>query len=115
MALVTVSEFDNPTMAQFAKLQLELGEIEAVLIDLETISMDWFLGGALGLIKLQAHEEDVEQALGILAKAATKSSGEPSRSTGIGSTRMIFWGIVGAILVILVVAAIRFAFFSAPT
>jgi len=66
MALVTVESFDNPSKANLAKLKLDQADIESVLIDIETVVMDWFLARAIGLIKLQVREEDVARACEIL-------------------------------------------------
>ena len=108
MELVTIAEFDDSTKAHFARMQLEMEEIDAFLADLETISMDWLLGRAVGLIKLQVRDEDVERALDILS---VRQKAAPDGDKGVRetiSTRMIFWAILAAIAVILLIASTRF-------
>jgi len=91
MELVTVAEFDNSTKAHFAKMQLEMQEIEAFLIDLETVSMDWALGRALGLIKLQVGEADVEKAAKIIGSLNGGKTDAETVERSRKSARRVLW------------------------
>jgi hypothetical protein len=72
--LVTIASFTNINMAQIAMLQLEAAGVEAVMIDSETVAMDWFLGRALGLIKVQVRAKDADRAARALDKADKESA-----------------------------------------
>ena len=65
--LVTVGTFDMPTEAHLAKGLLEANGLETFLADELTVGVAWHLSNALGGIKLQVPETDVERATGILA------------------------------------------------
>ena len=75
--LVTVASFTNVNDAHLAKLRLDMAEIESVLIDAETVNMDWFLGRAIGMVKLQVHEDDAARAEEALS---SKGAGEEDAS-----------------------------------
>ena len=64
--LVTVSTFDMPTEAHLAKGLLEANGLTAFLADELTVGVAWHLSNAVGGIKLQVAESDVERAAGIL-------------------------------------------------
>ena len=65
--LVTVGTFDMPTEAHLAKGLLEANGLTAFLADELTVGVAWHLSNAVGGIKLQVPETDVERATGILA------------------------------------------------
>ena len=65
--LVTVDTFDMPTEAHLAKGLLEANGLTAFLADELTVGVAWHLSNAVGGIKLQVPETDVERATGILA------------------------------------------------
>lgn len=65
--LVTVSTFDMPTEAHLAKGLLEANGLEVFLADELTVGVAWHLSNAVGGIKLQVAETDVERATSILA------------------------------------------------
>ena len=65
--LVTVATFDMPTEAHLAKGLLEANGLAAFLADELTVGVAWHLSNAIGGIKLQVPETDVERATGILA------------------------------------------------
>jgi len=109
MQLVTIAEFDNPTKAHLAKMQLEMGEVEAFLIDLETNTMDWALGRAIGLIKLQVREADAEKATEIIAGL---NGGEPDAETkkrSEKSAQRVLWAIGGVVVAIFAFAFTKMA------
>ncbi|MDE0297753.1 MAG: DUF2007 domain-containing protein [Candidatus Poribacteria bacterium] len=64
--LVTVSTFDMPTEAHLAKGLLEANGLTAFLADELTVGVAWHLSNAIGGIKLQVVETDVERAASIL-------------------------------------------------
>ena len=65
--LVTVDTFDMPTEAHLAKGLLEANGLTAFLADELTVGVAWHLSNAVGGIKLQVAETDVERAINILA------------------------------------------------
>ena len=64
--LVTVTTFQMPTDASLAKSVLEANGLMAFLADELTVGVAWHLSNALGGIKLQVAEPDVEQAIALL-------------------------------------------------
>ena len=65
--MVTVATFDMPTEAHLAKGLLEANGLAAFLADELTVGVAWHLSNAVGGIKLQVPENDVERATGILS------------------------------------------------
>ena len=104
MELVTVAEFDNSTKGHFAKMQLEMGEVESFLIDLEAVSMDWALGRAIGLIKLQVREVDLEKAAEILGSLVGGELDEETMERSKRTVRRITWVIGGIVAAIFAIA-----------
>lgn len=78
--LVTLATFDSPVEGNLAKGRLEALGIRAFLADEATA---WYLAGALGAIKLQVADEDVEAALAILADFTSR---EPAEIEAEGQT-----------------------------
>jgi len=66
--LVTVASFDSVLDADYWMMQLEAEGLHVVAADRETVTMAWYLAGALGGLKLQVPAEEVEQARAILAE-----------------------------------------------
>jgi hypothetical protein len=64
--LTTIRTFDNYVTAHIIKAKLETEGIEAVLIDENTVTMQWHIANAIGGIKLKVAESDIEHALHIL-------------------------------------------------
>lgn len=64
--LTTVATFADPIEASIAKNRLESEGVKTVLSDEATVAMAWHLISALGGIKLQVLERDLEQAAAIL-------------------------------------------------
>ncbi len=71
--MVTVATFDMPTEAHLAKGLLEANGLTAFLADELTVGVAWHLSNAIGGIKLQVAENDVERATGILATREDRS------------------------------------------
>ena len=67
--LVTVRSFIMPYEADIVLSLLESEEINAFLMDYQTIYIKWFYSIALGGVKLQVHEQDVELANEIIGSA----------------------------------------------
>jgi hypothetical protein len=66
--LITVGNFQFVPEAEAARMHLEAEGILAFIADAETVNMDWFLGNAIGYIKLQ-----VPAAQAAAARAALES------------------------------------------
>ena len=66
LELVTVATFRFLPEAEAAKLCLEAQGLTAFLADAETVNMDWFLGNAIGNIKLQVPSPQTEAAAAML-------------------------------------------------
>lgn len=63
----TIATFDTAPKAELAKNALADAGIHATLTDGEIVAMEWMLSNAIGGIKVQVPEEDVERAALILA------------------------------------------------
>ena len=72
--LVTVATFNQPIEAHVVKGRLESEGIETFLADEHVISMNPFYSNAVGGVKVQVAEEDVEEALKILGTDVEESS-----------------------------------------
>ena len=68
--LVTVATYDLPPIAHIARNALEAAGIKAIISDDQMVGMDWLLSTALGGVKVQVWEEDVERAVVVLEAAA---------------------------------------------
>ncbi len=66
--LITVATFSTPIEGELAKHQLSAHGIQAYLKDEATANMAWHLTVAIGWVKLQVAESDVERAMTILAQ-----------------------------------------------
>jgi hypothetical protein len=66
--LVAVAAFGTPVEANLAKNRLEAGGVQGFLSDEETVGTAWHLTNAVGGIKLQVRQQDVEQARAVLAQ-----------------------------------------------
>jgi hypothetical protein len=71
--LVTVAAFSTPEEAHAVRILLEAEGIAAHLADENVVGWVWTLDNALGGVKVQVSNEDVEQAQAILAEAADES------------------------------------------
>jgi Putative prokaryotic signal transducing protein len=60
--LVTVATFDNAVAARLAFNLLREAGLLAVLLDENTVAMDWLLSNAVGGIKIQVNSKDVTRA-----------------------------------------------------
>lgn len=64
--LVTLATYRYAPKAESAKWVLEQEGIQAFVADANLVTNDWFLGNAIGYIKLQVPKEQAEAALAIL-------------------------------------------------
>lgn len=64
--LVTVATLNTPTEASLVRNLLDAEGIPVFLSDTEAVGMAWYLGNALGGIKVQVAESDVERAFEVL-------------------------------------------------
>jgi hypothetical protein len=71
-SLVTVATFDSPPEAELARNRLEEEGISALLVDAETVGTLWYVGTALGGVKVQVEEADAPRARAILSRLAHK-------------------------------------------
>jgi tetratricopeptide (TPR) repeat protein len=73
--LVTIATFSYPTEAYIPKTKLESAGIWAFIADEYLVMMNWLYSNAIGGVKLQVREADVERALSVLS--LTKDDVEP--------------------------------------
>ena len=80
--LVTLKHFRDMPEALLAKGKLESAGIDSVLADGNLVRMDWLLSNAIGGIRLQVEERDLESARAVLdepipAELGEEAPGEP--------------------------------------
>ncbi|MEQ9066942.1 MAG: DUF2007 domain-containing protein, partial [Gimesia chilikensis] len=59
---ITIATTSTPTEASLIRNQLEAEGIRVYLSDEEAVGMAWYLGNALGGIKVQVASEDADRA-----------------------------------------------------
>lgn len=64
--LVTIATLNTPIEASLVRNQLDAEGVQVFLTDAEAVGMAWYLGTAIGGIKVQVAESDVERAFEIL-------------------------------------------------
>ena len=64
--LVTVATYSTAPEADLAKYELEEQGIRCFLADVNLVQMNWFLGNAVGFIKLQVSSKDRDAAIEVL-------------------------------------------------
>ena len=60
--LVTIGAYSTPYEANLVRAELEAFDIDATLADDETIGVNWLWSNALGGVKVQVPESEVEEA-----------------------------------------------------
>jgi len=75
-SLVTLQHFRDIPEALLAKGKLESAGIECMLADGNLVRMDWLLSNAIGGIRLQVHQQDVEPARALLEEPIPPEFGE---------------------------------------
>lgn len=96
--LVTVSRYSLPYEAHIAKSRLDSEGIPSFVADEHTINMQWLYSDALGGVRLQVLEADVDAALAVLAEdremdLAEEPGAESTPCPGCGSTDTEFYQI----------------------
>ncbi len=64
--MITVATFDNPLYAKMFCSHLEEAGIRACVNDAEVVGMNWLFSNAIGGIKVQILEEDLERVRSLL-------------------------------------------------
>ena len=64
--MITVATFDNPIYAEMFKMKLESEGVRCCIVGAELVSAVWTMSNAVGGIKVQILDEDVEQVRAIL-------------------------------------------------
>lgn len=64
--LVTLATYRFPAKAEAAQWALRQEGIESFVMDANIVAADWFLGNAIGYVKLQVRTADAEAAAAIL-------------------------------------------------
>ena len=72
--LVTVSLHAQVQFGQLDVLRLRFADIDAVLVDAETVAMDWLIAPAVGFAKVQVRAEDEARAREVLAGTPNAAS-----------------------------------------
>src|SRR6476659_6478083 len=63
----TVASFQDPVEAQIVRALLESAGIDAIVADLNLVTLDWPMAQALGGVKLQVPQADVAEAKRLIA------------------------------------------------
>ena len=77
--LITLRTFDNYVTAHIVKAKLETEGISCVLIDEHTVTMQWHIANAIGGIKLQVPENELEHAAHILEITEQEAEAEKEK------------------------------------
>jgi len=64
--MITIARFSTPEEAHLFRLRLGAGGVEAVILDEYMVQMDWLISNAIGGVRVQIHEEDLELSKQIL-------------------------------------------------
>jgi len=67
-SFITLLSFSQPIEANVAKGRLESEGVEVVLLDEHTVNINWLYSNAIGGVKLQVRESEVEKAQEILSR-----------------------------------------------
>jgi hypothetical protein len=78
--LVTIARYSWPYEAELAKSHLEAAGIMAFVTDEYMVNLNWFYSNAMGGLRLQVAEQDVEAAKEILAQDLSSESDDASGS-----------------------------------
>jgi hypothetical protein len=65
--LVTIGSYSTPYEAGLVRAELEFFDIDASLADADTIGVNWLWSNALGGVKVQVPESELEEARRVLA------------------------------------------------
>lgn len=64
--MITIARFSTPEEAHLFRLRLASGGVEAFILDEHMIQMDWLISNAIGGVRVQIAEEDLELCREIL-------------------------------------------------
>ncbi len=64
--MITIARFSTPEQAHLFRLRLASGGVEAFILDEYMVQMDWLISNAIGGIRVQIAEEDLELSKQIL-------------------------------------------------
>lgn len=64
--MITIARFSTPEEAHLFRLRLASGGVEAFILDEYMIQMDWLISNAIGGVRVQIAEEDLELSKQIL-------------------------------------------------
>jgi hypothetical protein len=73
--LVTIASYSTAYEARLVRGELEAFGIDATLADENAVSLNWLWSNALGGVKVQVPESEVEAALGILGTEWREKTG----------------------------------------
>ncbi len=65
--MITIATFSKPEEAHLLRMKLEAGGVDAYIQDENTVQMDWLLSNAIGGVRVQVGDEDLETAKEILS------------------------------------------------
>jgi len=92
--MITVASFDNIEQAELLKGQLEHAGIQAFLADAAVVTLNWMYSNAVGGVKVQIHEDDLERAKALLQELDGSADGTVPLSEhecpDCGSTKVEF-------------------------
>lgn len=71
--MITIARFSKPEDAHLLRMRLEAGDVPAYLQDENIIQMDWLYSNAVGGVRVQIAEEDLERAKEILEESPSSS------------------------------------------
>ena len=72
--MTTIASFSKPEEAHLLRLRLEAGGVAAYIQDENMIQLDWMYSNAIGGVKVQIAEEDIDDAREILNEQPIDSS-----------------------------------------
>ena len=64
--MITIARFSKAEDAHLFRLRLEAGGMPAYILDENTVQMDWLYSNAIGGIRVQISEEDIDDARELL-------------------------------------------------
>ena len=67
--MITVGTFSKPEEAHLLRARLEAGGVRAFVQDENIVQMNWLYSNAIGGVRVQISEEDIQEAQAILKQA----------------------------------------------
>ena len=89
-SMITIASFSKPEEAHMLRLRLGAGGVRAFIQDENLVQIDWLYSNAIGGVRVQILEQDIERAREILAEpplTADPASTPPCPKCGSGNTR----------------------------